>query len=251
MKCTSTPVESIYHDNYWFVSLATRRQSTIRANFGMKVMRKLVTSLLLLVLPFTEACNKKKPSLPLQAQAQAPTIPPTLPEEIPEKTEPPPPEPQPRPNGTQQPKKQSTKPAKAGGKKSTPPATTVAAAASPPPAPAPAPAQTPPAQSTQTVASLRAPHSNTTEPAPEMTVAAAIPSDKANKQREDTARMVDATENALKSITRQLNDEEKSMRTQIETYLQQSRKATADGDYERAFNLAKKAQVLSEALLKP
>jgi len=62
--------------------------------------------------------------------------------------------------------------------------------------------------------------------------------------------MVDTTEAALKNLTRQLNEEEKAMRTQIETYLQQSRKATADSDYERAFNLAKKAQVLADALIK-
>ena len=70
------------------------------------------------------------------------------------------------------------------------------------------------------------------------------------QQKEDTTRMVDATENALKGITRSLNDDEKSMKSQIQSYLQQSRKATTDGDFERAFNLAKKAQVLAEALVK-
>ena len=84
-----------------------------------------------------------------------------------------------------------------------------------------------------------------------MTVAAEISSKAANKQKEDTAHMVEATENALKTLTRQLNDEEKNMRTQVETYLQQSLKATNQGDYERAFYLAKKAQVLAEALVKP
>jgi ElaB/YqjD/DUF883 family membrane-anchored ribosome-binding protein len=62
--------------------------------------------------------------------------------------------------------------------------------------------------------------------------------------------MWDATENVLKNLTRQLSDEEKAMRTQIQSYLQQSRKATVDGDYERAYNLAKKAQVLADALNK-
>ena len=62
--------------------------------------------------------------------------------------------------------------------------------------------------------------------------------------------MVDATENALKGINRSLNDEEKSMRSQIQSYLQQSRKATTDGDFERAYNLAKKAQLLADALVK-
>jgi ElaB/YqjD/DUF883 family membrane-anchored ribosome-binding protein len=212
----------------------------------MDVTRKLVSSLLLLALLCTEACNKKKPPLPLQAQA--PTIAETLPEEIPESTELPPPDVAQLPAPPAPAKKPAKKTAKATTKKSTPPATATVAATPPP---APASAQTPP-PSTQTVASLRAPHSNSApDPAPEMSVAAAIPSDKANKQREDTAHMVDSTESALKSITRPLNDDEKSMRTQIETFLQQSRKATADGDYERAFNLAKKAQVLVGALIKP
>jgi len=62
--------------------------------------------------------------------------------------------------------------------------------------------------------------------------------------------MVDATENALKGLTRSLNDNEKAMKTQVQSYLQQSRKATTDGDFERAYLLAKKAQVLAEALIK-
>jgi len=211
----------------------------------MYAPRKLVISLLLLTLLFTENCNKKKPLPP--PQAQAPTIAEVLPEEIPEKTEVPMESP-PTPKDTPQPKKTQKKPAKATSKRSTPPATTTVVATPPP---TPAPAQSSPPQSTQTVASLRPPHTPAPEPAPEMTVAAAIPSDQANRQRENTTRMIDATENTLKSITRPLNDEEKGMRMQIETYLQQSRKATVEGDYERAFNLAKKAQVLAEALIKP
>jgi len=216
----------------------------------MKVTRKLVTSFLLLVVLFAEGCAKKRPSLPQPAQQAPPTIAEALPDEIPEKTEPPPPPPQPR-NETEQPKKQQKKPAKGTTKKPTPPASTTVAA-TPPAAPAQPPAQTPPPQNTQTVASLRPPHnSSAAEPAPEMTVAAEISSQDANKQKEDTAHMLEATENALKALTRQLNDEEKGMRTQVETFLQQSRKATTDGDYERAFYLAKKAQTLAEALVKP
>jgi hypothetical protein len=209
--------------------------------------RKFVTSLLLLALLFTGACTKKKPPLP--QQAQAPTIPDPLAQEIPEKPEPPleaqektPPPPEPASKSKQK------KPAKGTNKKSNPPASTTVAAAAPPPAPAPA--QTAPSQNTtQPVATLHPQHASP-EPAPEMTVAAAISSDKAKQQKEDTARMVDAAENALKGLTRQLNDEEKGMRTQIETYLQQSRKATTDGDYERAYKLAEKAQVLAAALTK-
>ena len=40
------------------------------------------------------------------------------------------------------------------------------------------------------------------------------------------------------------------MVTQVKSYISQSRKATSDGDYERAFNLAKKAQLLADALVK-
>ena len=211
----------------------------------MIVTRKLVTLLLLLALLFIDACNKKKPPLP--PQTQAPTIAETLPEEIPETTELPPEEPPAPKQEPQQPKKPAKKTTKVVTKKNPSPANTTAAATTPPP-PAPASEQTPPPNATQTVAGLRP--RTSPEPAPEMTVAAAISSAQANKQREDTARMVDSTENTLKALTRQLNDEEKNMRTQIETYIQQSRKATADGDYERAYKLAEKAQVLAAALTK-
>ena len=77
-----------------------------------------------------------------------------------------------------------------------------------------------------------------------------MPSEAITKQKESTAQIVDATENSLKNLSRQLSDAEKAMKTQIESYLQQSRKATTDGDFERAYNLAKKAQLLSEALIK-
>jgi hypothetical protein len=215
--------------------------------FEMNLTRKFVTWLLLLALLATEACNKKKPPLP--PHAQAPTITEALPDEIPENPEVAPPEIAQTPPAVTAPKKSTNKkPPKVTTKKATPPANTTVAATPPP---APSPAQTTPPQAAQTVAGLRPPHNPSPEPAPEMTVAAAIPSATANKQKEDTAHMVDATEKALTNITRQLNDEEKSMRTQIETFLQQSRKASADGDYERAFNLAKKAQVLAEALTKP
>ena len=83
-----------------------------------------------------------------------------------------------------------------------------------------------------------------------MALAAAVPSQQVSQQKEETSHIVDSTENALKSISRSLSDDEKSMRTQIQSYLQQSRKATIDGDFERAYNLAKKAQLLADALIK-
>jgi len=208
----------------------------------MHVARKLVTSFLLLSgLLFTQTCTKKKAHLP--PQAAAPTIAEALPEEIPEEKELQLPPARPKPVDAEPTKKPPKKSTKVASKKTTPPANT-AAAAPPTPAPVQAPAQTTPQGNNQTVASLHPP------PAPEMTVAAAISSKDANRQKEDTAHMINSAESALKGLTRQLNDEEKSMRTQIETYLQQSRKATADGDYERAYKLAEKAQTLAAALTK-
>jgi len=255
MKCTPGISRECLSCKDWFASLAFRRSSKkFERISGMNITRKLVTSLLLLVLLATEACTKKKASLPPHG-GQAPTIAQTLPEEIPEETAAiETSEQAPRPKEPEQQKKPAKKNTKVTTKKATPSANTTSAAAQPAtsaPAQTP-PTQNPPPQNTQTVASLHPPHNNATpDTTPEMTVAAAISSDRANKQREDTTRMVDTTENKLKGLNRQLSDEEKSMRTQIETYLQQSRKATADGDYERAFNLAKKAEVLADALIKP
>jgi ElaB/YqjD/DUF883 family membrane-anchored ribosome-binding protein len=211
----------------------------------MNSSRKFVTSALLLLLLLTEACNKKKPVLPATAGAPT-TVAEVLPDEIPENPETPIAElPPPNPQQPQPPKTTKTKkPTRTQtAKKTTPPANT--AAATPPP-PAPSPAGT---NNQQQVAALHPPHNGTAETAPDLAIAA-VPTKDASQQKEDTARMVDSTENALKNMTRSLSDEEKAMRTQIQSYLQQSRKATADGDYERAYNLAKKAQLLADALIK-
>jgi hypothetical protein len=40
------------------------------------------------------------------------------------------------------------------------------------------------------------------------------------------------------------------MVAQIKTYIAQSHKATSDNDFERAYNLATKARLLSDALVK-
>jgi hypothetical protein len=204
----------------------------------MTAPRKFVTSLLLLALLFTEACNKKKIVPP--PRSLAPTLAVELPADIPENPETPVPEVAQAPV---EPPPAKTKPKKTPrtATKKTPPAASTTAAANPPAAPA---------NNTQTVASLRPPHGPGSEGSPDTAIAAAMPSEYVTKQKELTAQIVDSTDNNLKNLTRQLSDEEKNMRTQIQSYLQQSRKATSDGDFERAYNLAKKAQVLAEALTK-
>ena len=204
----------------------------------MRLSRKFVYTLVFLLLPLLHGCKKKRAGLP--PRVQAPTIADTLPLEIPlaDATEEPTPpvakaEPVPSP-----PKAKPHKSAKS-------PSTTAKKIA-PPVNAAPAPPAPSAAQANQGVASPRPQR----ETAPETVIAAVIPNAQLAQQRDDTTRMVDATENALKGISRPLNDDEKAMRSQIQSYLQQSRKASTEGDFERAYNLAKKAQLLAEALTK-
>jgi len=204
----------------------------------MTATRKFVFPTLLFTLLMVQGCNKKKASVP--PKMQAPTVAVVLPDELPltEVPEEPTPSVAEVPPPAAPPKTKTKKPARsnpAAAKKTSPSAN--------PPATQPAP-------DSQAAANVRPPKSPAGEAAPETLLAAAVPSAKLAQQKEDTARMVDATENALKGINRNLTDEEKSMRSQIQSYLQQSRKATTDGDVERAYNLAKKAQLLAEALIK-
>src|SRR5580700_43824 len=198
----------------------------------MILLRKLVTLLLVFGLLFIEACNKKKPVLP--SHAPAPTIAVDLPDAIPENPT------EQEPASVTQEKEPEPPPVKTKPKK----ATRTAAKKTPPPASAPPAASSPATNNNRTVASLRPPAP------PDTAIAAAMPSAEITKQKENTAQIVDATENNLKNRSRSLNAEEKAMKTQIQSYLQQSRKATTDGDFERAFNLAKKAQLLADALIK-
>src|ERR1035437_28735 len=55
-----------------------------------------------------------------------------------------------------------------------------------------------------------------------------------------------ATAKNLKSVNRKLTHAEQAMVAQIKTYIDQSRKATSDNDFERAYNLANKARLLSD-----
>lgn len=201
----------------------------------MNITRKFVTSLLLLTLLFAEACNKKKVTLP--PHSLAPTIAVALPDEIPEKPETPAPVVAQTP---EEPPPVKTKPKK--------PARTVAKKPSQAPNPAP-PAVTSPAPTNNepTVASLQPPRSAAA--VPDTAIAAALPSAEVNRQKTRTAQIIDSTESSLKNLSRSLSDDEKAMRSQIQLYIQQSRKATGDGDFERAYNLAQKAQLLAEALI--
>jgi hypothetical protein len=77
-----------------------------------------------------------------------------------------------------------------------------------------------------------------------------ISNDQAMHQRQNTAQLLDSTDANLKSVTRALSSDEQAIVQQIRNYMQQSRAATTDGDIERAYNLAMKAHLLSDELVK-
>lgn len=67
----------------------------------------------------------------------------------------------------------------------------------------------------------------------------------------NTTQLLQATENNLGVLSkRQLSDADQAVVQHIRSYVQQSREATQEGDVERAYNLAFKAHLLSDELVK-
>ena len=198
----------------------------------MKIWRQFAASVLVFSLLLSVGCKKKKPQLP--PQAQAPTIAVPVPDEISEAVPPPPPPPQqeepvPEP---QKPKSQPhhrKKPAQ-------------------PPASSP---ETPAANGNGNTAVATAhPPPNPAEGTPDTAIAADVSSEQVSQQKQTTAQLLDAAEKNLNSVKRKLSHDEQAMVSQIKTYIDQSKKATSDKDFERAYNLATKARLLSDALVK-
>lgn len=75
------------------------------------------------------------------------------------------------------------------------------------------------------------------------------PADTAHDQA-STDQLLRAAESNLSGIKRQLSKDEETMLAQIREFINQSRKATTENDPERAHNLAVKARVLSDELVK-
>jgi hypothetical protein len=63
-----------------------------------------------------------------------------------------------------------------------------------------------------------------------------------------TAQLVQSTEDNVRSLTRRLTEDDKSVLEQIKSFLAQSRSATVENDLVRAHNLALKAHLLSDEL---
>lgn len=194
--------------------------------------RQFAASVLILSLMLSVACKKKKPQLPTQAQAPTVTVP--VPDEISETTPPPPPPPA---EEAPLPEPQKPKPQPHHRKKpSQPPAT------SPESAPANGAANS-------TIASAHPPL-NPTEGAPDTAIGADVTSAQVSQQKQTTTELLAAAEKNVTSVNHKLSHDEQAMVSQIKTYIAQSKKATSENDFERAYNLATKAHLLSDALVK-
>jgi iron uptake system EfeUOB component EfeO/EfeM len=79
-----------------------------------------------------------------------------------------------------------------------------------------------------------------------------VTAEQASEQRSTTEQLAAATEENLKKVAeRQLGSSQQEVVNQIKDFLEQSKKAITAGDLERGRNLAMKARLLSDELLKP
>ncbi len=206
----------------------------------MRIARATVAGILLASMLALGGCKKKKPAVP-PPQAQAPTIsqpepevqPPVPATSEPNRPQPEAPPPEPAPAATPAPApKPKTKPRHTA-KKQVP--------APPVEKPAENPAEKEPSKTVVTEGG--------TQPATPQ-LSASMSHDQAIHQKLNTNQLLEATDYNLKSISRALSADEQAMLQHIRSYMQQSRDAAKDGDTERAYNLALKAHLLSDELIK-
>jgi len=187
-------------------------------------------------------CPFKKKQPPVPQQGQAPAV-------QPEPTPPPPPpetvETQPAPAAAEtQPEKPETTGEKPKPKKK-PSAKKPAAPATPGQQQTQAAAPAAPTQTSKLVIQEGG------APASQGQVAASAGlEDSSPRSKQTTEQLLQSAQANLNSINRPLSPEEQAMVAQIKDYMAQSRKATADSDTVRAHNLALKARLLSDELVK-
>ena len=190
----------------------------------MKLGQNLVLAVVLLALSTGVACHRKKPNIPAKTQPptlEQPTIPPVA-------SQPQPTPPTVSPGETQPaPKETAPVTAKRRPRRRKPAST---AATNNPPKPTP---------------KQEAP-----QPDSNIQITAEMPQNVANERRQQTEGFLQAAEANLKKINRSLSDGEESMQRQVRNYITQSRLAMQDGDLDRAYQFANKAQLLSQELVK-
>lgn len=109
-----------------------------------------------------------------------------------------------------------------------------------PPAPKPAEAEPP---------KVVVHEGSTTDPGVEFSPS--VPKPQADAQLQNVNRLLDATDANLKKISgKQLSDTQQDMVKQIRAYMQQAKAAAGESDVHQATNLATKARMLSDELVK-
>ena len=193
-------------------------------------------------------CPFKRQAPPVPQQGQAPTVQPEPapppPAEPPVETQPTPPpaEPQPEKTETTAEKAPPKKKPSAAKKPATPPGSTQGQQQAQ--AAAPAPASAPTQTSKLVIQEGSAPSSQG------QLAAGAGLEDSSSHNKQTTEQLLQSTQANLNSINRPLSPEEQAMVAQIKEYMKQSRDATANSDAVRARNLALKAHLLSDELVK-
>jgi len=82
-------------------------------------------------------------------------------------------------------------------------------------------------------------------------IAPGMSDDQASKNRQGTAQLLATTDANLKKLDGQrLDGSKQDVVKQIQTYVEQARTAESAGDLDRAHNLAVKAQLLSDDLVR-
>ena len=82
-------------------------------------------------------------------------------------------------------------------------------------------------------------------------LAPGMPGAQASHQRENATQLLASTDGNLKRISgRQLNSNQQAMLDQIHSFMQKAKDAIKEGDLQRGHNLAMKAHLLSDELLK-
>jgi outer membrane biosynthesis protein TonB len=108
----------------------------------------------------------------------------------------------------------------------------------------------PTAQPESSPAKTVVPNGSTTDPKAQ--IAPSVTDAQASHQRQNTAQLLDSTDANLKKLAgHQLTASQQDTMKQIQSYVEQAKVADAAGDLQMAHNLAFKARLLSDELVKP
>jgi hypothetical protein len=108
----------------------------------------------------------------------------------------------------------------------------------------------PTAQPESSPAKTVVPNGSTTDP--KAHIAPSITDAQASHQRQNTTQLLDSTDANLKKLVgHQLTSSQQDTMKQIQSYVEQAKVADAAGDLQMAHNLAFKARLLSDELVKP